>query len=98
MSPSPPVLAQARWQVLQRQHEDLLNHLCLLRGFDISALEPDYVSHLHDPNLLPDMKVARTLIKTAQKKNWSVAIFGDYDADGTPAAALLSQAFTHIGL
>jgi len=87
-----------RWLVRKRLHDDLLEHLCLLRGFQSSALTPDYSTHLHDPNLLPDMKIARELLARAAKERWPIAIFGDYDADGTPASALLSLAFKKLNL
>ncbi len=58
----------------------------------------DFQVHLHDPNLLPQMDKARALIVTAVKENWPVAIFGDYDADGTPASVLLAGLCQKLGL
>ncbi len=86
------------WRIHQRQHPDLLQHICKLRGFSSDELAPNYLTHLHDPFLLPDMSRACAIIDEAAKKKWHVTIFGDYDADGTPAAALLSIALTKIGL
>ncbi len=86
------------WRVFEPTADSLLEHLCILRRLPFSQLEPNYVTDLHDPFLLPDMKEAVALIKTAQQKGQTVTIFGDYDADGTPAAALLSLAFDRINL
>jgi single-stranded-DNA-specific exonuclease len=82
----------------RRRADDLLEHLCQLRGFDPEQLLPDYSTHLHDPNKLPDMDKARELMRRAVKEKWQVAVFGDYDADGTPAAALLSALLGELGL
>ena len=90
-------MKQAKWRVHNRRGR-LINHLLTLRGFNSSSLEPDFVSGLHDPNLLPDMAKAREIVRRAVKENWPVAVFGDYDADGTPGAALLYELFERLGL
>lgn len=86
------------WRVIESQDDDLLTHLCKLRGFDSQRLVPDFTADLHDPWLLPDMELACELIDGANQRGERAVIFGDYDADGTPAAALLSLAFGRIGL
>jgi single-stranded-DNA-specific exonuclease len=75
-----------------------LGHLCQIRGLTVDGLKPDYATHLHDPMLLPDIERACSLIGEALTHKWHVTIFGDYDADGTPAAALLSMALTELGI
>ena len=85
-----------RWFLYDREDDNLLNHLCAIRGLDPKQLEPDFSKDLHNPDLLPDMQKAVSLIKQARKNNWLVTIFGDYDADGTPAAALLSTVFDRL--
>lgn len=59
--------------------------------FDVkSALE--YINNdtilLHDPFLLPDMKVACEIIIEALRENRKICIYGDYDVDGVTATAL----------
>ncbi|MCR4277845.1 MAG: single-stranded-DNA-specific exonuclease RecJ [Candidatus Berkelbacteria bacterium] len=92
-------MAAKKWQVYKRHNNrSLLDHLCQIRGISPDELEMDFLKHLHDPNLLPQMDVARRLIVKAVKEKWPVAIFGDYDADGTPAAALLASVCQRLGL
>lgn len=86
----------SRWQLIDRGDRELLEHLCDIRGFAKAEIVPDFTKHLHDPNLLPDMAKARELICQAAKKRSLVVIFGDYDADGTPASALLSHVLTRL--
>lgn len=86
------------WRVFEPTADSLLEHLCIIRHLPFAHLEPNYTTDLHDPFLLPDMKEAVAIIKIAQKKGQKVTIFGDYDADGTPAAALLSLTFDRIRL
>src|SRR5579872_4098308 len=81
---------KTQWQIEERLDENLFLHLCKLRGFDPDSIRPNFIDQLHDPFLLPDMGNAVNLIAQAKKENWLVVIFGDYDADGTPASALLS--------
>jgi single-stranded-DNA-specific exonuclease len=89
---------KARWQVLSRKHDNLFEHLCLSRGVVSEDLIFDYEKNLHDPFLLPDMETACKLVGDAKRLGWHVTIFGDYDADGTPASALLSIALKRLDI
>lgn len=91
-------MSENRWRVHQRRHPDLLEHLCLLRGFKSQDLMPDFELHLHDPFLLPNIAGACRLIEEAITNKWHVTIFGDYDADGTPASAILSLMLSQLGV
>ncbi|OGZ34348.1 MAG: single-stranded-DNA-specific exonuclease RecJ [Candidatus Portnoybacteria bacterium RBG_13_41_18] len=58
---------------------------------------PDYGEDLHDPFLMLGMKKAVKRIEEAIKKQESVAIFGDYDADGVCGAVILKTIFEALG-
>ena len=64
-----------------------------VRGF----LEPQ-LSQLHDPCLLPDIDKAVARIRQAVAKGERVLVYGDYDADGVTATALLLRFFRLMGL
>lgn len=86
-----------KWRVFSRRDDDLVKHLLAVRGLTEADLTLDF-ANLYDPNLLPDMKAARALVKKAVKEKWHVTIFGDYDADGTPASAVLATMCERLGL
>ena len=79
----------ARWLSVRRTQENLFDHLLAIRGFTAKDLEDNY-GEIHNPNTLPDIDRAVDLIIEAKTQGYSAAIFGDYDADGTPGAAVLS--------
>lgn len=58
---------------------------------------PDYERDLGDPFKMRDMNKAVRRILSAIKKNEKVIIFGDYDADGVCASAILHDFFKKIG-
>ncbi|OHA58831.1 MAG: single-stranded-DNA-specific exonuclease RecJ [Candidatus Vogelbacteria bacterium RIFOXYD1_FULL_44_32] len=57
---------------------------------------PEYVRHLHDPFLLKDMEKGVARILQAIENEEKILIFGDYDADGVPASAVLAEFFRKI--
>lgn len=50
------------------------------------------------PFLMQGMKEAVGLLAQAREEEWRVAIFGDYDADGIGACAILSRALKMYGI
>ncbi|HEY4476616.1 MAG TPA: single-stranded-DNA-specific exonuclease RecJ [Candidatus Paceibacterota bacterium] len=60
-------------------------------------LEPDYDRDLHNPFLMQDMARAVARIQRALEAGEKIIIFGDYDADGIPAAVILASFFNHVG-
>jgi len=50
-----------------------------------------------DPYLLPDMEQALVRLKQAIVDKEAIGVYGDFDADGTTATALLSQGFAALG-
>ncbi len=103
-----------RWQVVQSDPQavrllarelrlpSLLAHLLVIRGIKDPA---QAYRHLHpslrdfaDPFLLPDMTVAVKRLLTAVRHREKIAIYGDYDVDGTTGAAVLYLFFKELGL
>jgi single-stranded-DNA-specific exonuclease len=56
------------------------------------------LSNLADPMLLKDMDRAVDLIMDAVGNHEHIAVFGDYDADGITATALLINFFSELGI
>lgn len=72
---------------------NLLAHLLFHRGIrNVNEAEkfinPDYATGIHDPFLLKDAEKAAMRVITAIQNGESIAIYGDYDADGIPASAI----------
>ncbi len=61
-----------------------------------SFLSPG-LADLHDPFLMTDMDAAVERIHEALTKSEGIAVYGDYDVDGTSATALLHLFFRAIG-
>jgi single-stranded-DNA-specific exonuclease len=81
---------------------DLVRNLLSKRNVasdaDISAfLNPDYLSHTHDPFLISGMDVAVERLLRAIAAGERIAVYADFDCDGIPGAALLSDFFKKIG-
>ena len=65
---------------------------------DIGAfLAPDYVAHTHSPMLLDGMDRALARLFAAIAANERIAVYADFDCDGIPGAAILSDFFKKIG-
>ncbi|OGY44728.1 MAG: single-stranded-DNA-specific exonuclease RecJ [Candidatus Buchananbacteria bacterium RIFCSPHIGHO2_02_FULL_40_13] len=61
-------------------------------------LNPDYEKQIIDPFLFADMEKAVKRILAAAKNNEPVMIYGDYDADGVCATAVLYNALKKLGI
>ncbi len=81
--------------------QEFLTNLLTARGIapheQESFLHPDFVRDTHDPMLLKDMQVAAERIVAAIASQEKIVVFGDYDADGVPATALLVRALRELG-
>lgn len=56
-------------------------------------LTPSYERDTHDPFLMPDMDRAVARILLAMQQGERIAVYGDFDCDGIPGAALLHRVF-----
>ncbi len=55
------------------------------------------LSHLHDPFLMVDMRVAVERLRRAIERQEKILIYGDYDVDGTMAVVVLLAALRALG-
>lgn len=84
-----------------KEYPELLRTLLFYRGIDTKEkaelfLSPRYERDLHDPFLFKDMKRAVERILRAIDKKEKILIYSDYDADGIPAAVVMSDFFRLI--
>jgi single-stranded-DNA-specific exonuclease len=63
-----------------------------------SYLNPSLRDVMPDPNVMLDMDRAATRISEAILKGESTGVFGDYDVDGTTAAAIFKTYFDALGV
>jgi single-stranded-DNA-specific exonuclease len=85
-----------------RSASTIIAELLRNRGLEGKTAEeflvPEFTRDLHDPFALTGMKQATTrLVKAVQQKE-KIVVFGDYDADGIPATALLVKGFQLLGV
>lgn len=91
-----------KYVVKEKISDNMVEQLLHNRGIKTKKekdnfLNPDFVNHLHDPFLLPDMKKAVKRILSAIENGERIGIWSDYDADGIPGGALLHDFFKLIG-
>jgi single-stranded-DNA-specific exonuclease len=69
------------------------------RGFDAAAAESflDVTGGYHDPFGLPAMDAAVAAVQAAMRDRNAIAIYGDYDADGVTACAMLTRCLRAAG-
>ncbi len=69
------------------------------RGYDsaAAALFLEVEGGYHDPLGLPAMDAAVATVRTAMREGSPIAIYGDYDADGVTACAMLTRSLRAAG-
>ncbi|MFA6254626.1 MAG: single-stranded-DNA-specific exonuclease RecJ [Patescibacteria group bacterium] len=60
-------------------------------------LNPDYGENLHDPFLFSEMTKAVERILLAVENKEKIVVYGDYDADGVTACALMVELLKNLG-
>lgn len=96
--PRGQLLGTSGWD---EQVPEKIKELAGARGFsnwdDFQSWIQPRLANLRDPNRLLGMDIAIDRIVIAFEKNEIVALYGDFDLDGTSAIALLYTAFTRLG-
>ncbi|HLD28721.1 MAG TPA: DHH family phosphoesterase, partial [bacterium] len=80
---------------------DVVGQILISRGIDTEAKAEEFFNldgklPLSDYNDLPDMKDATKMIHKAIESGKKIVVFGDYDADGITATAILVRAMHKI--
>ena len=80
----------------------LTGELLRVRGYRLEKDQLDFLKgndfgNLSDFRRLPGMAPGLRIIRQAIEENKTIWIYGDYDADGMTATALLIQAFARLG-
>jgi single-stranded-DNA-specific exonuclease len=94
--------APRHWQVADGQpltgFSPLVGRILSARGFDDGSVK-DFLARgvHHDPALLKGMREAVAVIREAAEEKQRMAIYGDFDADGVCACALLTNALRDAG-
>lgn len=80
----------------------ILARLLTARGIhnveDMESYLHPVLGCVHDPFLMRDMDKAVERLALAKKQKEKVAVFGDYDADGLTATALVTRFLKYIGI
>ena len=80
---------------------EIVGRLLAARGIGLDAatdfLEPTLRALLPDPSVLADMNTAADRLAQAVRHQEMVGVFGDYDVDGTCAAALMVTLLRGLG-
>ena len=97
-SPSPYAPRLARDADLSLLEAQLLIHRGISTVSDARSFLSPRLSHLTDPSLLEDIDTAVERIIEAIEAQENITIYGDYDADGMTATALLLNFFKDLGL
>ena len=86
---------------LLRELSPVVARLLALRGVGVAEaadyLAPKLKNLLPDPLVLKDMDLAVTRVAAALTGGERIAVFGDYDVDGSTSAALLSDFLSALG-
>jgi len=92
-APSPHTATLSDSSDLSHLEAQILIHRGILDPHDVASFLLPRLANLLDPYLLKDMHAAIDLILSAMDRREPITIYGDYDADGLTATALLSISF-----
>lgn len=95
--------APRRWQPTECQplagFDPVLGRVLAARGHDAAdaAALMATAGESHDPLLLPGVRDAVAVIRSAVRDGTAIGVYGDYDADGVTACAMLTRALRAAG-
>ena len=107
-----PTPIAKRWRVQPKIPRDIdialrdfspfMRQLLYNRGFLDAEMASSFIAGVvnfpTDPFLMKDMDAAVARLHTAISSNEHIAIYGDYDADGVTASALMADFITAVGV
>ncbi len=94
------MMRRVRWRwrtTFRRCWRDLLAARGVTSGQAVDLLNPTLKRLLPEPLSLKDMDKAVARARAAIERGERIAVFGDYDVDGSTSAALLSDFLTALG-
>jgi single-stranded-DNA-specific exonuclease len=97
-SPSPDASRLAQDAGLTPLQAHLLFHRNISSFGEAKEFLNPRLTHMADPMLLEDMEAAVARICHAIQNQEKIVVYGDYDADGLTAAALLVNFFSELGI
>jgi single-stranded-DNA-specific exonuclease len=95
--------APRRWRLSDAEPipglHPVVGQVLAARGFDSigAAAFLDVEGGYHDPLALPAMDAAVATVRAAMRDGSTIAIYGDYDADGVTACAMLTRSLRAAG-
>ncbi len=95
--------APRRWRLSDAEPllglHPVVGQVLAARGFDSAAAAAflDVEGGYHDPFGLPAMDAAVATVRSAMRDGSTIAIYGDYDADGVTACAMLTRSLRAAG-
>jgi len=95
--------APRRWRLTDAEPlpglHPVVGQVLAARGFDAAAAAAflDVEGGYHDPFGLPAMDAAVAAVRSAMRDGGTIAIYGDYDADGVTACAMLTRSLRAAG-
>src|SRR5437879_5392083 len=95
--------APRRWQLNTADalpgFHPILGKVLAGRGLDAAAATAfmDAGSAWHDPFALPGMHEAVATVAQTMREHGRIAVYGDYDADGVTACAMLTRTLRYAG-
>jgi single-stranded-DNA-specific exonuclease len=95
---SPHVQTLAREAALPLLEAQVLVNRGILDRQSVGPFLSPRLTHLLDPYLLKDMQTSVDLIMSTMDRHHPITIYGDYDADGLTATALLFNFLSSLGV